>query len=70
VTQGLLEVSGKSGRGGKAVEITPAGKLAIANAVPYWEEAQEHLIRQVGDDRWERLMSDLGTVVTATRTTS
>lgn len=68
VTQGLLEISGKSGRGGKAVEITAAGKRAIANSVPYWEEAQSHLIRNLGNERWERMMEDLAGVVTATRT--
>jgi DNA-binding MarR family transcriptional regulator len=70
VLQGLLEVTGKSGRAGKSVQITKAGQEALARAVPYWDEAQQQLLRNLGRDRWERVMSDLSTVVGATRATS
>ncbi len=67
VAQGLLKVTGKIGRGGKSVEITAAGQEALMSAVPYWEEAQELLRRQLGQDRWDRVMTDLTNVVGATR---
>jgi DNA-binding MarR family transcriptional regulator len=70
VVQGLLQVSGKSGRGGKSVEITKAGQDALINAVPFWEEAQEQLLRRMGQDRWDRVMVDLTSVVDATRASS
>jgi DNA-binding MarR family transcriptional regulator len=67
VAQGLLKVTGKIGRGGKSVEITPAGQQALANAIPYWDEAQGQLRKHLGQDRWDRVMSDLSDVVGATR---
>ncbi|HZZ29902.1 MAG TPA: MarR family winged helix-turn-helix transcriptional regulator [Pirellulales bacterium] len=70
VTQGLLQVSGKSGRGGKSVEITRAGQQALLSALPYWKEAQGQLLQRMGKDRLDRVMVDLGNVVDATRATS
>jgi DNA-binding MarR family transcriptional regulator len=35
VGQGLLKITGKSGRAGKSVEITPAGQQLLAEAAPY-----------------------------------
>jgi len=67
VVQGLLQVTGKAGRGGKSVEITSAGQKALHSAVPYWEEAQGQLLRRMGQDRWDRVMVDLTNVVDATR---
>jgi DNA-binding MarR family transcriptional regulator len=68
VSQGLLKVTGKIGRGGKTVEITPAGQQMLADAVPYWEEAQGRLLTHLGQDRWDRVMADLSGVVGANRT--
>jgi DNA-binding MarR family transcriptional regulator len=70
VAQGLLKVTGKIGRGGKSVEITAAGQQALMNAVPYWDEAQGQLRSHLGQDRWDRVMTDLSNVVGATRGTS
>src|SRR5215813_10538738 len=50
VKQGLLDVSGKSGRGGKSVQSTKAGLDTLANAMPYWEEAQGQLLKRLGQD--------------------
>jgi DNA-binding MarR family transcriptional regulator len=69
VNQGLLQVTGKTGRGGKSVEITKAGQEAMVSAVPFWKEAQGHLMRRMGKDRWDRVMVDLTSVVEASRTT-
>jgi DNA-binding MarR family transcriptional regulator len=63
ISQGFLNVSGKSGRAGKKVEITPAGQKKIAEAVPYWEKAQSALLSTLGQDRWTRVMRDLHIVV-------
>jgi DNA-binding MarR family transcriptional regulator len=70
VTQGMLQVSGKSGRRGKSVEITKAGQDALINALPYWKEAQGQLLQRMGRDRLDRVMVDLSNVVDATRSTS
>jgi DNA-binding MarR family transcriptional regulator len=67
VKQGLLQVTGKSGRAGKSVEITTAGQRALNEAVPYWEEAQGRLLSRLGRERWDRVMLELTNVVDATR---
>ena len=67
VAQGLLKVTGKIGRGGKSVEITPAGQQAFASAVPYWDDAQGQLRKHLGQECWDRVMSDLSNVVGANR---
>jgi len=69
VIQGLLQVSGKTGRGSKSVEITKAGQEAMVSEVPFWEEAQGKLKRRMGKDRWNRVMVDLTGVVDASRAT-
>jgi DNA-binding MarR family transcriptional regulator len=67
VTHGFLQITGKSGRAGKSVQITEAGQQVLVQAVPYWEEAQQQLVQNLGRQRWERVMGDLSTVVNATR---
>jgi DNA-binding MarR family transcriptional regulator len=67
VTQSLLQVTGKSGRGGKSVQITKEGQQALLSAVPYWKEAQGQLLNRMGKDRLDRVMVDLSNVVDATR---
>jgi DNA-binding MarR family transcriptional regulator len=67
LTQGLLRVTGKSGRAGKSVEITPAGQRLLAQAVPYWEEAQKRLLEFLGQERWDRMMCDLTEMVDIVR---
>ena len=67
ISQGYLQVTGKSGRAGKSVELTKAGRQALAGAAPFWQEAQGQLLRQLGRERWDRVMADLTSVVDATR---
>ncbi len=67
VTQGLLQVSGKSGRGGKSVQITKEGQQALFERVALLERAQGQLLDRMGKDRLDRVMVDLGNVVDATR---
>jgi DNA-binding MarR family transcriptional regulator len=67
VSLGYLKLSGKSGRAGKTVEITPAGQELLVKALPYWEQAQSTLLARMGQDRWDRVMSDLTNIVDATR---
>jgi DNA-binding MarR family transcriptional regulator len=68
-TQGLLEVTGKTGRGGKIITVTEAGRKAMLSAVPYWKQAQAQLLTRMGQDRWERVMVDLPCVVSAAQAT-
>jgi DNA-binding MarR family transcriptional regulator len=70
VSQEMLQVTGKSGRGGKSVVITKLGQQALLSALPYWKEAQGQLLQRMGKDRLERVMVDLGNVVDAARATA
>ena len=67
--QGLLEVTGKTGRRGKTIKVSVAGRKAMLRAVPYWKEAQAQLLSKIGQDRWERVMIDLISVVSAAQAT-
>jgi DNA-binding MarR family transcriptional regulator len=69
ISQGFLQVTGKSGRAGKSVALTKSGRQALVSAAPYWQEAQRWLLQGLGQDRWDRVMADLTSVVDATRGT-
>ena len=65
VTQGFLQVSGKTGRTGKTLVVTKAGNEALLKAIPYWKKAQAELLSRIGQDRWDRVKVDLIEVVNA-----
>jgi DNA-binding MarR family transcriptional regulator len=67
ISQGFLQVTGKSGRAGKSVELTKTGRHALVEAAPYWQEAQGQLLSRLGQERWDRVMADLAIVVDAKR---
>jgi len=69
VTQGFLQVIGKTGRTGKTIVITKAGSKAMLIAIPYWQEAQSQLLGRLEQDRWERVLIALFDVVSATQAT-
>lgn len=48
----------------KGYILTEKGKLTIQKALPLWKKAQEHLVGQLGEDRYARLLSELGFVRT------
>jgi DNA-binding MarR family transcriptional regulator len=41
------------------IELTPQGKIALAQAVAHWDQAQRDLIDQLVEARWSRLKSEL-----------
>lgn len=63
---GLVEVY-SPGKRGKSVRLTPRGKKALLNAVPYWQKAQEKFTELVGIEVWEELAERLAKTVSATR---
>lgn len=50
----------------REVSITPAGHKILAEAYPQWRRAQERIVDEMGDKRFETLLSDLGTAIEAT----
>lgn len=70
LSMGLLQLSKANGGKHKSVELTEEGRYALVKAAPYWEQAQHHLLGRIGDDRWNRVMIDLSSIVDASRTTA
>ena len=52
---------------GKLVHLNTAGEKALLAAVPYWQQAQEKFIEQVGASIWSELNERLAETVAATR---
>lgn len=47
----------------RLVELTPAGRVALAEALPHWESAQQRFQQRLGHARWEELLASLGATV-------
>jgi hypothetical protein len=67
LNMGLLELSAAESGKQKTVEVTDAGRATLIKAAPYWERAQGHLVSHFGPEHWNRIVSDLGSIVDATR---
>ena len=70
LAMGLLKLSKPDNGKHKAVELTEEGCSALVRSVPYWEQAQNHLVTQFGTEQWNRIMTDLGAIVEATRSSA
>jgi DNA-binding MarR family transcriptional regulator len=57
--RGLLVRGEGADRRRRPIGITPAGRDAIAQALPYWREAQSRMVGSLGRSRWGRLLGDL-----------
>ncbi len=57
--QGLLERVAGADRRRRPIAITAKGRAALAQALPYWREAQMHMVGSLGRARWRRLLGDL-----------
>jgi DNA-binding MarR family transcriptional regulator len=57
--QGLLESVAGVDRRRRPIAITAQGRAALAQALPYWREAQARMTGGLGRARWEHLIGDL-----------
>mgnify|MGYP001422028706 CR=1 FL=1 len=57
--KGLVKVSVGSDRRSRPIKITPRGKSALEEALPYWQKAQSHIVDSFGADNWDQLMRGL-----------
>lgn len=64
---GYISVCEGSDRREREVSLTPAGREALRNAYPYWKQAQERVVRELGQEQWESLRAGLSAVVALTR---
>jgi DNA-binding MarR family transcriptional regulator len=66
----LLRMAHGKDRRTREISLTPTGVAALADAIPYWENAQRRFVKQLGPSRWKQLLGDLNATVNATRTGS
>ncbi len=57
--RGLLKSVEGADRRRRPVAITAKGRAAVAQALPYWREAQLRMAGSLGRARWRRLLGDL-----------
>lgn len=59
---GLITTVELSDRRTKGYKLTDKGMETIEKGVPLWEKAQLQFVEQLGDERYARLLSELGLV--------
>ncbi|GAC1639296.1 MAG: oxidation-sensing regulator MosR [Candidatus Acidiferrum sp.] len=57
--QGLVTVSPRGTMRRRFVSLTAQGEKALARAVPLWREIQQKFVKQIGEDAWMTLRSEL-----------
>jgi DNA-binding MarR family transcriptional regulator len=65
--QRLIRVTPGDDRRERVIALTERGREALAGAYPKWKEAQARVAQSVGQERLQRLLSDLSALVAATR---
>ncbi len=61
--EGLIRIGTGEDRRERIVHLTAKGRRRLDRAVPLWKKAQSRVVRAVGRDGFERLLSDLGELV-------
>lgn len=60
---GLIRIQEGEDRRSREVTVTPRGREAVAKATPCWEQAQAHVVGQVGAEHWRILREELDIVI-------
>jgi DNA-binding MarR family transcriptional regulator len=60
--KGVVRISEGKNHRTKAVTLLPAGEKAIQASVQHWKKAQAKVLSALGEDRWGRMLQDLGAV--------
>ncbi len=63
IDQDLLRYEGED-RGASQVLLTPEGEQALSHALPLWQEAQEHIERNFGLQRFNTFLGELASIRT------
>ncbi len=65
--KGLIRIQrGNDGRE-REVSLTERGREALAQAYPFWQKAQAHVVKGLGEERWKSLREGLSAVVSVAR---
>ena len=65
--RGLIRVQTGNDRREKEVTLTDRGREALAQAYPFWQKAQAHVVKGLGEERWKSLREGLSAMVSLTR---
>ena len=65
--QGLVKIGEGTDRRTRKVSLTSKGTDQLTEAIPYWQKAQETMIKHLGEDRWEDLRIILEQLVQAVK---
>ena len=60
---GLIRIRTAEDRRAREVTVTPKGREAVTKATPCWEQAQAHVLKQVGPEHWVVLQEELRTMI-------
>jgi len=63
--EGLVTVGLEGWRRSRSLEITKKGQSRLREALPYWEQAQETLRRNLGDQNWGSVQDSLDRLIRA-----
>ncbi len=58
--RGLVEIVPGTDQRTRIVRLTDRGRAMAAQAIPLWEQGQAAVIERLGQERWSRLLGDLG----------
>lgn len=61
--EGLIRIEPGQDQRVRVVSLTQKGQAALAKALPLWQQAQAKVIEELGQDRWQTLLSHLSDTV-------
>jgi DNA-binding MarR family transcriptional regulator len=67
--KGLIKVVSGDDQRTRIVTLTAHGKEVLSKALPLWEKAQARVIKRLGQERWNSLMTNLSEMVSLTQRT-
>ncbi len=67
--KGLIKVVPGDDQRTRIVTLTAHGKEVLSKALPLWEKAQSRVIKRLGQERWNSLMTNLSEMVSLTQRT-
>jgi len=65
--RGLIRIRTGNDRREREVTLTDRGREALAKGYPFWQKAQAHVVKGLGEERWKSLREGLSAVVSLTR---
>ncbi|MGF1481371.1 MAG: MarR family winged helix-turn-helix transcriptional regulator [Cyanophyceae cyanobacterium] len=60
--EGYLDIEPGQDKRTRIISLTSDGELALAKAMPLWEQAQKDIVEFLGEPRWQTLLAQLSEV--------